>query len=565
MLPPAAPKRIRARKPEAVPRANPALEPKLTLTAHQSQALAEVCRALDQPQFQAYLLHGVTGSGKTEVYLQAIAHALGQQRGAIMLVPEIALTPQACARVTARFGNQVVVWHSRLSVRERAEGWERLKRGEATIALGARSAVFAPVQALGLIVVDEESEGSYKQEDAPRYHARDVAAVRAKAAKAVLLLGSATPSVEAYFNAQQGRYRLLSLPERVDGKALPEVRLVDLGEELMREGRVPIFSRELLDALFDRLGKNEQSILFINRRGYAPVVMCPRCRHVITCPDCSTAMVYHQQGNVLRCHTCDRRLPAGPACPQCGTACLRLSGAGTQRVEEELKKFFPAARILRLDQDATRRRGSLESVLEKFGKREADILVGTQMVAKGMDFPHVTLVGIISADTALHLPDFRAEERTFQLLVQVAGRAGRGGVPGLVLVQTFNVQHPLMGLARAQDYPAFFQRELSQRQDLLYPPFARLASILVRGSDSGRVRNSAGELAGRLRQVADKSTQVLGPAPAPRERIAREQRFMILIKSPTPAGRDRLLQSLQGWKTPSGVKYSVDVDPMDLL
>jgi primosomal protein N' (replication factor Y) len=538
----------------------------LVLMQQQKDALAEVKGALQNRAYAGMLLHGVTGSGKTEVYLQAIECALEQKRGAILLVPEIALTPQTCRRVTARFGSQVVLWHSQLAAGERAKAWQRLKSGDANIALGARSAVFAPVRNLGLVVVDEESEPSYKQEDVPRYHARDVAAIRARAAQAVLLLGSATPSVESYYNALQGRYRLLGLPARVDHKALPEVRLVDMAEVWRLDGRLPLFSQELLDEMDKCLRRQEQCILFLNRRGFAPVVMCPSCRHVITCPDCSTAMVYHRQGGEkLVCHTCDKRMNPNPACPKCGAACVRLAGAGTQRVEEELQKHFPTARLLRLDVDATRARGSLAKTLDAFGNHEADVLIGTQMVAKGMDFPNVTLVGIVSADTALHLPDFRAQERTFQLLVQVAGRSGRGGKPGLVLVQTLNAAHPVMDLARRQDYPGFYEQEIGLRRDLQYPPFARLATVVCRGTQLERTLKTAQTLAQRMRRAADTQSEVLGPAPAPRARVAREERFLILLKSPTVAKRALILRALQGFKLPSGVKMSVDIDPQDLL
>jgi primosomal protein N' (replication factor Y) len=352
----------------------------------------------------------------------------------------------------------------------------------------------------------------------------------------------------------------------VDHKALPEVKLVDMAEVWRMEGRLPLFSRELLDEIDTRLKKQEQSILFLNRRGFAPVVMCPACRHVITCPDCSTAMVYHRQGGEkLVCHTCGKRANPNPACPKCGTACVRLAGAGTQRVEEELQVHFPQARLLRLDVDSTRQRGSLEKTLNAFGRQEADILIGTQMVAKGMDFPQVTLVGIVSADTALHLPDFRAQERTFQLLVQVAGRAGRGGQPGLVLVQTLNAAHPVMDLARRQDYEQFFTQEIAQRRDMQYPPFSRLATVVCRGVQMERTLKTAQTLAQRMRRAADAQSEVLGPAPAPRSRVAREERFLILLKSPSVAKRAAVLRSLEGFKLPNGVKVSVDVDPQDLL
>jgi primosomal protein N' (replication factor Y) (superfamily II helicase) len=564
MWPPLA---VSARKSQArTGEAEAAPERPPVLMQQQRDVLAEIQTALEAQTYSAFLLHGVTGSGKTEVYLQAIEGALKQKRGAILLVPEIALTPQPCRRVTARFGAQVVLWHSRLSAGERARAWRRLKTGEASIALGARSAVFAPVPNLGLVVVDEESEPSYKQEDVPRYHARDVAAVRARSARAVLVLGSATPSVESYHNALSGRYRLLSLPARVDHKALPEVKLVDMAEVWRLEGRLPLFSGELLAELETRLQKREQSILFLNRRGFAPVVMCPACRHVITCPDCSTAMVYHRQGGEkLVCHTCDKRMNPNPACPKCGAACVRLAGAGTQRVEEELQKQFPHARLLRLDVDSTRARGSLEKTLDVFGRQEADILIGTQMVAKGMDFPNVTLVGIVSADTALHLPDFRAQERTFQLLVQVAGRAGRGGEPGLVLVQTLNLAHPVMDLARRQDYVGFFEQEIELRRDLSYPPFSRLATVVCRGTSLERTLKTAQTLAQRMQRAVDAQSEILGPAPAPRARVAREERFLILVKSPTVAKRALILQALAAYKLPSGVKVGVDIDPQDLL
>jgi len=566
MWPPLAVSTRRSKAKSALSGEEPVRDTPPVLMQQQRDVLTEVMGALQGGAYAGLLLHGVTGSGKTEVYLQAIECALEQKRGAILLVPEIALTPQTCRRVTARFGSQVVVWHSQLAAGERAQAGQRLKSGEANIALGARSAVFAPVRNLGLVVVDEESEPSYKQEDVPRYHARDVAAVRARSARAVLLLGSATPSVESYHNALQGRYRLLGLPARVDHKALPEVKLVDMAEVWRLDGRLPLFSQELLDELEKRLQRQEQSILFLNRRGFAPVVMCPSCRHVITCPDCSTAMVYHRQGGEkLVCHTCDKRMNPNPACPKCGTLCVRLAGAGTQRVEEDLQKIFPTARLLRLDVDATRARGSLEKTLDAFGRQEADILIGTQMVAKGMDFPGVTLVGIISADTALHLPDFRAQERTFQLLVQVAGRAGRGGQPGLVLVQTLNAEHPIMDLARRQDYPGFFEQEIELRRDLQYPPFSRLATVVCRGTHLERTLKAAQTLAQRLRRAGDAQSEIMGPAPAPRARVAREERFLILLKSPTVAKRALILRALQGFKLPSGVKMSVDIDPQDLL
>lgn len=553
------------KKKSANPEEGLGKEPPLVLNSEQSAAMEKIGEALKGGVYATLLLHGVTGSGKTEIYLQAVSRVLDQGRGAIVMVPEISLTPQMRERVHRRFGAEAVLLHSKLSNRERTEAWERLRRQEARVAVGARSAVFAPIPKLGLVVVDEEPEGSYKQEESPHYHARDLALMRAKAHQAVALLGSATPSVETYYHAQNGRYGLLTLSQRVDGKRLPEVRLVDMARELSPSVHIPVFSQSLLDEIEKRLAAKEQTILFLNRRGFATVVMCPQCRHVLSCQDCSVALVYHSDGDRLRCHACGRVYPPRPACPQCGAACVRLAGAGTQRVEEELKKYFPRAGILRLDQDAARKRGGTEETLRTFGRGEAEILIGTQMVAKGMDFPKVTLVGIISADTALHLPDFRAEERAFQLIVQVAGRAGRGDRPGLVLVQTLHGDHPVIRLARAQDYLGFYQRELEQRRALGYPPFRRLAGIVLSGKNPERTQASAEEAARRLRRLAASGDEVLGPAPSPRERIAAETRWRILIKSAGVGQRRRLLDELGNLSLPPGVRIFLDVDPLSMI
>ncbi|MEW6517745.1 MAG: primosomal protein N' [candidate division FCPU426 bacterium] len=537
----------------------------LTLTADQARTEETLSLAIAAGGHAAFLLHGVTGSGKTEVYLRAIAKVLQAGKGAIVLVPEIAQTPQTKDRILARFGGLAAVLHSALPPKLRAQEWRRIRHGQARVVLGPRSAVFAPVKNLGLIVVDEEHEPAYKQEDVPRYHARDVAAVRCQAEKALLLLGSATPSVESFANAQRGRTRLLTLPTRVDGKTLPEVRLVDMTREVDPVARVPLFSQALLTAVAERLANREQCILFLNRRGFATIVRCPQCGHILTCPDCSVSLVYHRWDDRLHCHSCSRMYPARPACPRCGSACVRLGGSGTQRVEDEIQRLFPAARLLRLDQDAIQRRGSLEETLRQFGQGEADILVGTQMVAKGIDFPNVTLVGIIAADTALHLPDFRAEERTFQLLVQVAGRAGRGGRPGLVLAQTYNPEHVVLDLARTHDYQAFFNRELEHRRDLEYPPFSRLAAIICRHRQPEPAWKTAQTAAQRLERALSAGDALLGPAPAVHERIAGESRFQILLKSRTHTGRAKVLGALSGLKPPGGVRLTVDVDPLNML
>jgi primosomal protein N' (replication factor Y) (superfamily II helicase) len=537
----------------------------LRLNTHQEKAFQAIRAALQQEKYAGFLLHGVTGSGKTEVYLQAIAQTLEQKRGAIFLVPEISLTPQTRSRIASRFGDNVEVLHSGVTPKQRSAAWRRLRNGISHVVLGARSAIFAPVLNLGLVVVDEEYESSYKQEDSPRYHARDVAAIRAVAANAVLVLGSATPSLESYYNALSGKFQLLELPLRVDDKQLPEVQVVDMSKELNTLPGVPVFSQTLLNEIELRLQRKEQSILFLNRRGYAPVVMCPQCRHVLTCPDCSISLVYHQPTDRLLCHSCGKSMPPRPACPKCGTACVRLAGAGTQRVEEELQKFFPQARILRLDQDTIRKRGVLEKTLEQFGSGQGDILVGTQMVAKGIDFPGVTLVGIISTDTALHLPDFRAEERTFQLLVQVAGRAGRGGTPGLVIAQSLNSKHPVVLLAQQQAYLDFYNREIEQRKELQYPPFARLANVLCQGQNPTTTLKFAQQVGKTMEQAANKHDCILGPVPSPRERVARESRFQILLKSTNHSARNRVLQALTTLKVPSGIRLIVDVDPQNML
>lgn len=541
------------------------LEQPKVLSEDQQKALTPILTAMEMQQFKGFLLFGVTGSGKTEVYLHAIAEVLAQGGGALFLVPEIALTAQMQQRVKARFGAKVAVLHSGLTPKARLEAWMLLLQGRACVAIGARSAVFAPVQNLRIIVVDEEYETSYKQEDVPRYHARDVAAVRAREEKATLMLGSATPSLETFHHAREGKLTLLTLPRRIDHKTMPQVRLVDMTAVFDQAQRFPLFSTELLQALAERLRKKEQSILFLNRRGFAPLVMCPACKHQLMCPDCSVTLVYHLTHDKLHCHSCGRTFPARPACPRCGTACVKLVGAGTQRVEEELQRWFPDSRVLRLDQDMTRKRGMLEKSLAAFKKQEADILVGTQMVAKGIDFERVTLVGIITADTALNLPDFRAEERTFQLMVQVAGRAGRGGAPGLVIAQTHHADHDVLQMAAQHDYSAFYHREIETRRLLGYPPFMRLANIVCRSLSAEAAQKTAQAIANKARSVAGRRDQVLGPAPSPYQRVAKETRFQVLLKSPSHQQRSRLIDAIQRLNLKSNVKLTIDVDPVNLL
>ncbi|MEM5769424.1 MAG: primosomal protein N', partial [Bacillota bacterium] len=451
-------KRKRRKKKEKI--FLPAPPPQLTQA--QQTALQSVVHALQKDEQTVILLHGVTGSGKTEVYLQAIQAAVDAGGQAIMLVPEIALTPQMETRVVTRFGGRVAVLHSRLSDGERSEAWRRMRDGEADIALGARSAVFAPFNRIGLIILDEEHEFSYKQEDNPKYHTRGVAIQRAQDHGAVVLLGSATPSVESYYHAQQKHYALLTLPQRIEQRLLPEIAVVDMREELKRKNRT-VFSTALREAIAERLRRGQQSIILINRRGFSTFVLCRDCGLVLRCPHCSVSLTYHATDHTLRCHYCLYRCPAPDVCPACQSRHIRYFGAGTQKVEEELGKSFPAARILRMDMDTTSRKNSHQEILGKFERGEADILLGTQMIAKGLDYPNVTLVGIISADMALNLPDFRAGERTFQLLTQAAGRAGRGEVPGLVIIQTYNPDNYSIQAVKEQNYADFYRQEIAVR------------------------------------------------------------------------------------------------------
>ncbi|HEY5346332.1 MAG TPA: primosomal protein N', partial [Verrucomicrobiae bacterium] len=455
----------------------------IVLNPAQSVALEKITAAMDKSlstfnsQPSTFLLHGVTGSGKTEIYLQALAHALEQGKGAIVLVPEISLTPQTVERFKARFSSGklqtlVAVLHSHLSAGERHDEWHKIRQGRARIVIGARSAIFAPVEPLGLIIVDEEHETSYKQEEAPRYHARDVAIMRGQMENAVVVLGSATPSLESFYNCKRGKFSLLELPERVDNQKMPHVRVVDMRQAAHKEKGTPLFSPQLKEAINQRLEKGEQTILFLNRRGYSTSLQCPKCGYVCNCPNCSLALTFHRQEQKLACHICGHVERVPSVCPneKCKNPAIRFSGTGTQRVEETLAKLFPNARVKRMDADTMKRKDDYRKVLGDFRAGKIDILVGTQMIAKGLHFPNVTLVGIIYADLALHQPDFRAGERTFQLLTQVAGRAGRGDVEGEVFVQAFAPFHPAIQYARRHDFNGFYEQEIEFREQLKYPP-----------------------------------------------------------------------------------------------
>ncbi|MCE9615040.1 MAG: primosomal protein N' [Lentisphaerae bacterium] len=512
------------------------------------------------------LLHGVTGSGKTEVYLQAIARALEAGGGAIVLVPEISLTPQTIDRFVARFGQAVAVLHSHLSDGERYDEWHRIRSGEARIVVGARSAVFAPVRPLGIIVVDEEHEPSYKQEDAPRYNARDVAVMRGHFEHCAVVLGSATPALESWINARKGKYRLATLPVRVDDRKMPAVRVVDMRINAERTGHVSVFSKELIDAIQERLSRAEQTILFLNRRGFATSLVCPKCGFKAECEHCSVAVTYHRQDERLRCHLCGSSRAVPALCPQCQDPAFRYAGFGTQRVEGIVKKCFAHAKIVRMDADATTTKGSHDRILGDFRAGKIDILIGTQMIAKGLDFPNVTLVGVVQADLSLHLPDFRAGERTYQLLAQVAGRAGRGFAPGEVIIQTYTPHHPALQAVRRNDYAGFCDQELEFRRELGYPPYARLTCVTLRGTVEARVSFYATLLHEKLTPLLPGTVRLSDPCPAPIARVKRFFRFQLMLHSPAAGAiAAPLREVLRAHPPPADIKVSIDVDAMSLL
>ena len=538
-------------------------------TPEQSSVLDTLGEALRAATFATFLLHGVTGSGKTEVYLRAIARARESGRGALVLVPEIALTPQLAGRFRARFGAEVALLHSGLSEPERHAEWLRLRHGDARICVGVRSAVFAPVQDLAIIVVDEEHDPSFKQEDGPAYQARDLAVVRAKQVGAVCLLGSATPSLESLENARRGRYRLLELKSRVDDRPLPEVEIVDLARA--RRSGLPagpgLLSRRLADALQDTFAAGQQAILFLNRRGFQTLVLCESCGREERCTSCSVSLTYHRRRAALLCHYCGRLERVTPVCPACGGP-RRGVGVGTEQVEAAVRQLLRSARIARLDRDAVGSADDVAGVLARFANREVDVLVGTQMVTKGHDFPGVTLVGVVLADTALALPDFRAAERTFQLLTQVAGRAGRGAEAGRVLVQTWNPESAAIACAVGHDYARFAEAELASRSALGWPPFSRLLAVRVEGTEDG-ARSAAEALARAARPelTAGRGLALLGPAPAALERLRGRNRWHLLFRAAAPEPLRRLYRLLApvARRPPGGAEVRFDVDPYSML
>lgn len=536
------------------------------LSGEQAVALQRIHRALDGQGPRVVLLYGVTGSGKTEIYLQVMERVLREGAGSIVLVPEIALTPQTVDRFVARFGDQVAVLHSHLSSGSRHDEWHRVREGRARVVIGARSAVFAPVPRLGLVVVDEEHEPTYKQEEAPRYHARDVAVMRAHQEGAVVILGSATPSLESWRNAATGKYAVATLRARVDGCRLPVIRVIDMRIETERRGRGSVFSEELVTALRLRLDRGEQSMLFLNRRGYATSLLCPRCGFVSQCRQCSVAHTYHRTDERLRCHVCGGSAAVPHRCPGCGDPAFRLAGLGTQRVEAVLRRLFPQAAIARMDSDSMTAREAYDRTLAAFRCGKTQILIGTQMIAKGLHFPNVTLVGVIHADLSLHVPDFRAAERTFQLLAQVAGRAGRGELPGEVLIQTYTPHHPAIQSVLRLDYEGFAEAELAARRDLLYPPFARLACLTLKGRSDRRVEFFARALRAGLRKHAPAGLRIAEPCPAPLFRAKGYYRFQILLRGISARRlRECIHRALAEVRFPSDVRCTVDIDALNLV
>ncbi len=536
------------------------------LNGAQQEAFEQIRRSIESREFRTFLIHGVTGSGKTEVYLNAIDATLAAGRSALLLVPEIALTPAMAGQFFGRFGPRVAILHSAFSDAERAEQWRRIAAGKAGVVVGTRSGVFAPVRDLGLIIIDEEHDGSYKQEENPRYHGRDTAIVRAQHANACVVLGSATPSLESRYNAERGKYTLLSLPERVQQRPMPSVELIDMRQEFLDTRKQTTFSRAVVDAVTERLASGEQTMLLLNRRGYNSFVACRSCGYRVECVNCSITLTFHRRDRRLLCHLCNYACKAPETCPQCESEHIYFLGTGSERVEDELHTRFPEARIARLDRDTVSGKKHYEQILNGFREKSFDILVGTQMIAKGHDIPNVTLVGVVSADVGLGMPDFRAAERTFQLLTQVAGRAGRGDLPGTVLVQTINPDHYAVRLAAAQDYEGFYQKELQFRRFMHYPPFSALANLLVRAPKQEDALRMSAELDHYLKPPPE-NVKIMGPAEAPVLRIKAEFRYQFLIKATSRKVLNALLQRgreyarAQKWNATALV---IDVDPLTL-
>jgi primosomal protein N' (replication factor Y) len=541
--------------------------PKPEPTSDQEAILGEILKGIRSKRFSPFLIYGVTGSGKTEIYIRAIEEVLIQGQEAIVLVPEISLTPQLLSRFIDRFGENLALLHSGLGRGERYDQWRRIWKGEVKIAMGARSAIFAPFRNVGIIIVDEEHDPSYKQEEKLKYHARDVAVVRAKQVEATLLLGSATPSLESFYNAERGKFRLLNLPERIEGKPLPRVEVVDVKKE------AGLLSEKVRTALQKNIEDKKQSLLFLNRRGFANFILCPDCGHTFKCPNCSVTLTYHLRDRTLQCHYCDYRIKAPGDCPKCQGHRLQGMGIGTERLEQEIRLLFPEAQVGRMDRDTTSRRRSHLQILKRLESGSIDILVGTQMIVKGHDFPNVTFVGVVSADTSLHFPDFRSSERTFQLLTQVAGRAGRGDVFGEAVIQTFNPDHYSILRAKDHDYIGFYQEEIQFRKALEYPPFSRLINFRMVGNSERRTKAAAEEM-GRIGQSLLKKgygrgIEILGPSTAPFAKMRGKFRWQMLAKGKSPQLLHRFAKELafrmEVQLKGKGVHLDIDVDPVFVL
>ncbi len=534
----------------------------------QQNALGKILASVNAAKFSGILLHGVTGSGKTAVYLAAMRSVLESGRSAILLVPEIGLTPAMAADLHHVFASEVAVLHSSLSDKERAEQWHRIKRGEARIVVGTRSAVFAPVSDLALIIVDEEQDSSYKQEEMPRYHARDVAVMRAKMSDAVVALGSATPSLESYFNAKKGKYTLLQLPDRVEQRPLPEVEILDMRQEFQETGSEQVISRKLADEIKERLDRKEQVMVLLNRRGYSPVVLCRTCGKKLECKNCAIAMTHHKLKHRMECHYCGHLAPIPKTCASCGSEYVFFLGTGSEKLEELLHGMFPQARIGRLDRDTVRGQEDFERALNALNEGELDLLVGTQMIAKGHDIHGVTLVGVVGADTALGMPDFRAAERTFQLLTQVAGRAGRGNSPGRVVVQTYFPDHYAIQYAAQHDFLGFYEKELRFRSWMHYPPYSALANVVVRSNKLDDALKWSGQLGQWFEKTRHEGTRVLGPAAAPIVRLKQDYRYHFVLKSPSREKLNALLRTMLSYATEQRIPRTqiiVDVDALWLM
>jgi primosomal protein N' (replication factor Y) (superfamily II helicase) len=534
----------------------------------QQEALQRIRESVNARKFSGMLLHGVTGSGKTAVYLAGMRSVLEARRSAILLVPEIGLTPAVAADLHQIFGDQVAILHSALSDQERAEQWHRIKRGDARMVVGTRSAVFAPVSDLALVIVDEEQDSSYKQEETPRYHARDVAVMRAKMANAVVVLGSATPSLESYYNAKKNKYTLLELPDRVEKRPLPEVEIIDMRQEFQETGQEQVISRKLAKEIRERLDRKEQVMVLLNRRGYSPLVLCRACGKTLECKNCAIALTHHKRSHRMECHYCGYTAAVPKACVHCGSEYVYFLGTGSEKLEELLHGMFPQARIGRLDRDTVRGREDFERALNALNEGELDLLVGTQMIAKGHDIHGVTLVGVVGADAALGFPDFRAAERTFQLLTQVAGRAGRGQTPGKVVLQTYFQEHYAVQYAATHDFAGFYDKELRFRSWMHYPPYSALANVLVRSDKLDEALEWSGILGKWFEKTRHEGTRVLGPAPAPIVRLKRDYRYHFVLKSASREMLNALLRSMLAYAVHQNIPRTqviVDVDAVWLM